>query len=164
MCNKRHLPTVWRKGDSPTSSTKLFAVWGSPCSFVHEDTKMDSNVLCLLALKVKWLSIVLQSRFYSFLSYKQIIKNHQPWPPWFDVSKRIVLVGWLVGKVAEFLAQWVNCAWGAKSWWLEKPRKLMQPPTSWGREGPEPGSHHGMCQGVVDGCGLGLFFLVDFCR
>lgn len=96
MCNKRHLPTVWRKGDSPTSSTKLFAVWGSPCSFVHEDTKMDSNVLCLLALKVKWLSIVLQSRFYSFLSsYKQIIKNHQPWPPWFDVSKRIVLVGWL---------------------------------------------------------------------
>lgn len=61
---------------------------------VHEDTKMDSNALCLLALKVKWLSIVLQWSFFSFLSYKQ---KSLTMNPLFDVSKMHVLVGWLKG-------------------------------------------------------------------
>ena len=56
---------------------------------------MDSNVLPLLALKVKWLSSVLQWRFLFIFYRMKKITNHDP--PVLMFKKRIVLVGWLKG-------------------------------------------------------------------
>lgn len=104
-----HMPTVSRKGDSPTSSTKLFAVWGSHFFGGYMPTPRWMAMFFVSWFSgLLWLTIVLQSRFYSFLSFLSYKKSLTMTPVW--------CFNRMFGccQVAEFLAQWVNCAWGAK--------------------------------------------------